>query len=164
MDYNALWAEIQATPECAPLIVPSFPKVDQALSRQMDQAIADILNADRTKVVSKQVSARTLAAEYPGTPEDAEAVLMKLEAARDSLLLSSDQTKVVKGSMLRRQLGFLAGDGLDFGDPVFRQKLDDFAAEGVLTVAEAEALKSVAEVPDVLTAADISRAVRGPRS
>ena len=42
MDYNALWAEIQANPACEQHIVPSFTKADEA-ARAGDAAIAAIL-------------------------------------------------------------------------------------------------------------------------
>ena len=49
VDYEALWAEIQANPKCAPHIVPSFPKADEA-AQAGDAAIAAILSAGKTRV------------------------------------------------------------------------------------------------------------------
>ena len=49
MEYDALWAEIQASPACAPHIVPSFPKADEA-ARIGDAAIAAILSDGRVRI------------------------------------------------------------------------------------------------------------------
>ncbi|MEY5100520.1 MAG: hypothetical protein RJA36_3239 [Pseudomonadota bacterium] len=125
-----------------------------------DVQIAAVLSAGRTRVVQPfMVSARGLAAAYPGGPLAAEAVLMKLEAARDAALASEDQSQKVLGSLLRRQLGFLTADGLDFGAPALRSMLDQFAALGILTSQEAANLKGLASVPSPLPVLDVSRAL-----
>jgi hypothetical protein len=114
------------------------------------EALAAALSAGRTQVKPRtMVSARGLA-EHLG-PMAAEVVLMKMESARDSLLASPDQQQQVLGSLVRRQLSFLSLDGLDFGAPALRGMLDQFAALGILSAAEVEALKRIALVPDPVT-------------
>ncbi len=125
-----------------------------------DVQIAAVLSTGRTRVVQPHmVSARGLAAAYPGGPLAAEAVLMKLEAARDAALVSEDQSQKVLGSLLRRQLGFLTADGLDFGAAALRAMLDQFAALNILTQQEAANLKGLASVADPLPVLDVSRAL-----
>lgn len=123
--------------------------------------IAAILSAGRTAVVSRMTSARGLAEFMPGGPLAAETVLLKLESARDSMIVSSDAQQRVLGSLLRRQLGFLAGEGLDFGSAPLRLMLDQFAALGVLTTQEVSGLKSIATRPAPLTDTQVETALRG---
>lgn len=122
------------------------------------EALAAALSVGRTQVKPRtMVSARGLA-EHLG-PLAAEVVLMKMEAARDSLLASPDQQQQVLGSLVRRQLGFLNLDGLDFGAPALRGMLDQFAALGILSTAEVDALKRIALVPDPISELDVRRAI-----
>lgn len=155
MDYAALWSEIQSRPDCAPHVVPSLPKVAAEVALAGDQAIADLLNAGRVRVGPRSLSERAILAEYPDGPVAADAVLVKLEQyAAGAHPLSS---------VLSRALRLLRDpEGLDFGTAATRQMLDALATAGGITAAEAAALKALAEQPETLTAADISRAVRGP--
>ena len=124
-----------------------------------DAAIAAALSVGRTKPVSKIITARGIAAAYPGGAIASEVVLMKLEGTAASLIASTDQSQKVLGSLLLRQLVFLKGDGLDFGDPTLRGMLDSFASMGILTSTEAANLKSMALVPDPISVNDVSLAL-----
>lgn len=125
------------------------------------QAIADALTATAPKVVvSKMVSARGLSEKLAGGPLAAEAVLVKLETARDAMLASPDQNVRLVGSLLRRQLAFLSSDGLDFGSPALRGMLDQFAADGIITTTEAANLKAIAEENVVITHTQVGEALR----
>lgn len=124
------------------------------------QAIADALSVGRTKVAPKMVSARGLAEHLGAIP--AEVVLMRLEGARDAMLASADQQQRVFGSLLRRQLSFLAQDGLDFGSTALRSMLDQFAATNILTSAEVTALKAIALEPDPVSEWDVRSAIYHP--
>lgn len=156
MDYHALWAEIQARPECAPHIVPSDPKVPLVVARAGDQAIADILSAGRTKIVQRMVSERGILNDYPAGPVAADAVLTKLETfAGAGHALSS---------VVGRAIRFLRDpDGIDIGAASTRAMLMALAGASVLTDEEAANLMKLAEQPDIITVDDVSRAVRGPR-
>lgn len=123
------------------------------------QGIADALSVDGTRVVPRMVSARGLAEHVPGGPIAAETILLKLEGARDTMLASQDAGTRVMGSLLRRQLGFLAADGLDFGSAALRSMLDQFAAQGILTAAEVAGLKAIAELPDNVTWQQVKQAI-----
>jgi hypothetical protein len=125
------------------------------------QAIADILSVGRKVVRSRMTSARGVAEFYAaGGPIGAEVVLMKLEGARDAMLASADQEQQVFGSLLRRQLGFLAGEGLDFGSAALRGMLDQFVALGILTAEEVAGLKAIAEFPDPITHTQVGAALQ----
>lgn len=143
---------VQASPELTAMAKAAPPDL---------AGLAAALSAGRTKVQAPfMVSARGLAGKFSGGPLAAEVVLMKLEGARDAMLASTDQSQQVMGSLLRRQLGFLAGEGLDFGDATLRGMLDQFGALGIITVAEAGHLKALAEVPDVVTPRDVDMAIK----
>jgi hypothetical protein len=49
----------------------------------------------------------------------------------------------------------------DIGNPVVRQAIDSMVGT-LLTAEQATALKALAEVPQTITAADVSLAMRGP--
>jgi len=136
------------------------PMVDE----RRDRDVAEYLSQGRTEVGPRMTSARGIAERMPGGPIAAEVVLMKLEGARDALLASESQNDKVLGSLLRRQLTFLAGEGLDFGSAALRGMLDQFALAGILTSGEVDALKAIAVRPapistsavsDVLNAAEV---------
>lgn len=122
-------------------------------------AIAASLSATHTKIQPLIVSARGLAERYAGGPIGAEIVMMKLEGAAATMLASTDPSQVVLGSLLKRQLGFLAGEGLDFGSAALRAMLDQFVTLAILTQAEVDALKAVAVVPDTVTAFEVAHAL-----
>ncbi len=124
-----------------------------------DAGVAAYLSAGRKRVQPRLVTARGIASGFAGGPLAAEAVLLKLEGARDSLLGSADPASKLTGSLLHRQLGFLAGDGLDLGDPALRGMLDQFAAVGILTATDAANLKALALVSVPLATDDITRAL-----
>ena len=123
------------------------------------EAIAAALSVGRTEVYSRMTSARGLAELMPGGPLAAEAVLLKLEGARDTMLASQDAQTSVLGSLLKRQLGFLSGDGLDFGSAALRGMLDQFGALGVLTTQEVAALKTIGTRPAQISAIAVKAAI-----
>ena len=149
------------TPQQIRDAIAASPELQALQAEGNLQLIADALSAGRTRVAPRMVSARGLAEHVPGGPLAAEVILMKLEGARDTMLASQDASTRVMGSLLRRQLGFLAADGLDFGSPALRDMLDQFAAQGVLTAAEVDGLKAIALVPDPVTWYQVRAAIDG---
>lgn len=123
------------------------------------QALASALSVGRTEIYSRLVSARGMAAEFPGGPIGAEVVLMKLEGAAAALKASEAQNDKVLGSLIARQLVFLAADGLDFGSPALRTTLDQFAASSILTDDEVVGLKAIATRPAPVPEFDVRRAI-----
>lgn len=138
---------IDATPALKELVPDTF-------------AIAAALPAHVSReVYSKLVSARGMAAEYAGGPVGAEVILMTLEGAAATLKASESQQDKVLGSLIARQLGFLAGDGLDFGSPALRTMLDQFALLNILTAEQVSGLKAIATRPVTVTEFDVRRAI-----
>lgn len=131
------------------------PMVDE----RRDRDVAEYLSQGRTEVRARMTSARGIAERMPGGPIAAEVVLLKLEGARDAMLASANQNDVVLGSLLRRQLSFLAGEGLDFGSAALRSMLDQFVVAGILTSGEVAALKAIAEQPAPVDLTAISEAL-----
>lgn len=123
------------------------------------EALATALSQGQTQVRSRIVSARGLAELYPGGPIGAETVLLKLEAAAAVLGADPEPQKKVLGSLIARQLRFLAGDGLDFGSAALRGMLDQFVGLGILSQVEVDGLKSVGTVPLSLSPQAVRRAI-----
>lgn len=124
------------------------PMVDTRQDTLLNQYLISLVPKKRVPVM---VSARGLSAKLVGGPLAAEMILLALEAAKDQLLQSQDQSQLLFGSLLRRQLKFLDSDGLDFGAPASLSMLDQFNAMGVLTSQQVTALKEISLVPGDLS-------------
>lgn len=126
MNYAALKVEIQTGPlaaELAPFVASGS-----------DAEIAKRLNDPRfTGPKSRILNARTILAEYPGGPMAAASVLDKLDVSTLS---------AVKWAM-----SFIRGDGIDIGHVATQGMLDQLAAGGVITAAEAANLKQLGITP-----------------
>lgn len=108
-------------------------------------AIAAALSVGRKETYSRITSARGIADLFPGGPIGAEVVIMKIEGAASTMKASADAQQKVLGSLITRQLGFLAGEGLDFGSVALRGMLDQFVGLGILTADDVVGLKSIGE-------------------
>lgn len=132
-------------------------ELDPHVAARRDGAIAQILSVGRTEIYNRMTSARGIAELYPYGPAAAEMVLMKLEGAAATMKNSAVPQEQVFGSLLARQLGFLASEGLDFGSTALRAMLDSFVP-AILTTQEVAGLKSIAvraapvSVPEVSAA------------
>lgn len=161
MDYTALWAEIQDSPECAPHIVPSSPKNDEA-AKVGDAAIAAILSAGRTRIEpSKMLNDGEVAVALgiPGGP----VFLYSLEqAAETAPPEGATQDDVVAHAVARQAWRSLLKGQFNIGNVAVRAAIDSMVGR-LLTAEQAVTIKALAEVPERVSAADVSRAVRGPR-
>lgn len=155
-----LQQEILASSECAPHVVTNDMPKDPDY-RDKDQAIADILNAGRApKIVSREVGdgAISLALGVPSGP----VFLMQLEIlANTPVTAETAQADLVQIAIARQAWRSLNRAGFDVGDATVRAGLDLFAGT-LITEEQVAEIKALAEVPDVVTAADVSRALRGP--
>lgn len=116
------------------------------------QAIADLLNVGRVRVVSRNITERDILAEYADGPVSGDAVLRKIEAFGAS---AHPMANVV-----RRASGWLApGIGIDIGHPSTRALIDQLAAGGVITTDEAGKIKALAVVPDPVSELDVRCAI-----
>jgi hypothetical protein len=131
------------------------------VAARADDQIAALLSVGRTTIAPRMTSSRGVAELFPGGPLGAEVVLLKLEGARDSMLASESQEQRVFGSLLRRQLSFLSGEGLDFGSAALRGMLDQFLALGILTADEVAGLKAIALRPDPVSSRAVTLALNG---
>lgn len=124
--------ELKAEIETGPLAADLAPFVVAG----NDGQVAAILNDKRyTGLSARIVNARTIMAEYPAGPAAAATLLDKL----DSL---SASVPAVKWAM-----GFVRADGIDVGHPSTQGMLDQLAAGGLITTAEATNLKQMGVVP-----------------
>lgn len=139
--------------------IAADPALQALAASGATQALADALSAGRTEVRTRTTSARGMAEHMASGPAAAEVVLIKLEAARDAMLGSADDATKVMGSLLRRQLRFLDGEGLDFGSAALRAMLDQFALQNILTTDEVTALKAIAQFPAPVPEWDVRCAI-----
>lgn len=116
------------------------------------QAIADVLNTGRTRIVSRTITERDILAEYPDGPVAGDAVLRQLE--------SFGASAHPLASVVRRAVGWLSPDkGIDIGHASTRALLEQLVAGGVLTAEAAAKLKSLAVVPDPLSEFEVRCAI-----
>ncbi len=161
MDYEALWAEIQAKSECTPHVVSNFPKADEA-AQAGDAAIAAILSEGRTCIEpSKLINDGEVAVALgiPGGP----VFLYSLEQAAETPPgEDADQDDVVAHAVARQSWRSLLKGQFNIGDASVRAAIDSMVGR-LLTAEQAVTIKALAEVPAPVSASDVSRAVRGPR-
>ena len=137
-------------------------KVPAAVRATQDaQAIADALNVGRVRVDPLEMYASIgISERYPVLdglpgPLGAELLFRKLEAFSAAALASGDTIKSLLGGAIIRQMGHLQRAGLAVGSPAVIAMLASIAAYGGITQAEADALVSVAAVPDPITEFDV---------
>ena len=154
MDYNALLAEVQANPACAEYIhTNEMPKISGQEALAKDQAIADIINAARPpQMVSIAV----------------EDVFDVLFSSGDYMTLKTAQLQgnpqAVMAFAVLEDSKHIGSGKVDLASPITSGLLDALQAETLLTQAGWDAMNAKASKPaEQVTAADISRAVRGPR-
>lgn len=148
-----LLEEIRA--KCAP----------ELLATQDAQAIAAAVNMGRTRIDPLEMYASLWISErYPTIdglpgPLGAELLFRKLESFAADAVASGDTIKSLLGGAVIRQMGHLQRSGLAIGSPAVVAMLNTIAAYGGITQAEADALVSVAAVPDPVTEFDVRRAI-----
>ena len=159
MNYRDLQALILASAACAPYVYDNAqPKISAAEVLVKDQAIADILNADPTRkvVVEYWLTDRGLVSDLVAAHGDttlSDAILTKL----DALAASSRSVKALVNRVETDP------QGINFGDAALQTQFKKWAVDGVFTQAELAAVLALPmrDAPPI-TAADVSRAVRGP--
>lgn len=151
MDYRALQAEILTGPraaECAPHIhTNDMARISGAEVAPKDAAIAAILSRDRTRIARCDIGIGAVLSLF-GVERGAQ-ILDALDALRATV------------PAIRWAWVLIDRDALDVGDAATRAQIDALTP-GVFAPDEAAALKALAAQPDPLSAADVSRALRGP--
>lgn len=144
--------------DCAPYVVTNdMPKDLDYMAK--DQVIADILNAGRApKIIKREVGDGliSLALGVPAGP----VFLMQLEMLSNMpVTQETPLEQLAQIAVARQAWRSLIKGGFDVGDMTVRAGLDMFVGS-LLTAEQASAIKALAESPDIVTAADVSRALR----
>lgn len=144
--------------ECAPFVVTNeMPKDPDYMTK--DQAIADILNQGRAPKIVKREVGDGLISLALGVP-DGPVFLMQLEMLSNMpVTQDTPLEQMAQIAVARQAWRSLIKGGFDVGDMTVRAGLDMFVGS-LLTAEQASAIKALAETPDVVTAADVSIALR----
>jgi len=154
MDYNALWDEVQANPACADYIQTNeMAKISGAEASAKDQAIADLINAARPA----QMVSVTVEEVFDALFSSGDYMTLKMAQ------LQGNPSAVMAFSVLEDSKRIGSGS-VDLQSPTTAGLLDLLQSEALLSQTGRDALIAKAAKPaEQVTAADISRAVRGPR-
>lgn len=155
------------TPQQIRDAIEADPELQALAAAGNTQAIADALSTGRTvadpvtKFTSLGIAERfpTLSG-LPG-PLAAEMVLQKLEGFALAAGASADFATKLLGDATARQMGHLKTGGMAIGSPAIAQMLAVIVASGAMTQAEADALTSVAHMPDPVTHTEVGAALMG---
>lgn len=163
MNYRALQAEILAGPKaglCAPFVNDGSDPSRKATARADDAAIAEILSLGRTAIVPREIGDGAVLL-CLGVPEGP-LFLYHLEVlAETAPPEGSGEAAIIAHAVARQAWRSLLKAALDVGNASVRAAIDLFVGT-LLTAEQAEAIKRLAEIPEVVSAADVSRALRGP--
>ena len=122
-------------------------------------AIAEALSAGRTKIISSEVGdgAISLALGVPAGP----IFLLQLEmVANQPITAETTQESIAQIAMARQAWRSLSRVGFDVGDSGVRAGIDMMVGT-LLTTEQAEAIKALAVVPDIVTSQDVTKALEG---
>jgi hypothetical protein len=163
MDLRSLQAEILSGPkssECKPYVNDGSDPSRKASAPSDDQAIAALLSAGRTKIASRQIDDRdvAIALGIPGGP----VFLYQLEqAALSAPGPDATAQQIALCAIARQAWRSITRGTFEVGNPVVRDAVDSMVGV-LLTADQSAAIKALAEVPEQVSAADVSRAMRGP--
>lgn len=153
-DYlRALQAAILASPDCKALVITNdMGKVPADEARQRDQAIADLMRAQGFAAGSRAVPAW-----------QAKRQLIMRGKWRGIVLASKDDAHpAVNAAYAAVALADDARMDADFCDPTAAPLIGALVATGLLSDDDAQMLREMSATPSTVTAADVSRAMRGP--
>lgn len=146
--------------DCAPFVNDGSDPARKAAAPADDAAIAALLSEGRTRIVSQEVGdgAVAIALGIPGGP----VFLYQLELAAETVPgASATDEQIAQHAIARQAWRSLQKAALDIGNPVVRSAIDAMVGT-LLTAEQASAVKALAEIPDPVTVADVSLAMRGP--
>lgn len=173
---RSLQTTILASEPCAQYVhTNDMPKISSVEVAAKDKAIADIISAGRFRYQERLITTRGIRAVLSVTEAFAFIGLMKtLNAASEAPQWMADLFTAVGipapahpayFDAFQEAFGWLkaGGEGIDIGDATAHQMMDLLAAADPAQWGPIVAkLKAAAQVPDPVTAADVSRALRGP--
>ena len=163
MDFRALQAEILKGPKaetCAPYVNDGSDPARKASAPSDDAAIAAILSSERVTIAQRQIDDgdAAIALGIPAGP----LFLYQLEQAGQSAPEpGATAQQIALYAVARQAWRSLTRGTFEIGNPVVRQAIDSMVGT-LLTEDQAAAVKALAEVPQTISAADVSRAMRGP--
>lgn len=150
---RALQAAILASPECTPLaITPDMGKVPADEARQRDQAVADIMREQGFGAGSRAVPAWQAKRQ----------LIMRGKWRGIVLAAKDDNHPAVDAAYAAVALADDARMDADFCDPTAVPLIGALVATGLLSDDDAQMLRDMSATPSAVTAADVSRALRGP--
>jgi hypothetical protein len=158
-----LQAEILSGPraaQCAQYVNDGTNPARKHTARADDEAIATILSAGRTAIAPMEIgdSAVAVALGIPAGP----LFLYRLElAATTQPDVGATDQQIAAHAVARQAWRSLDKGVFNIGDSTVRAAIDAFIGT-LLTQDEADAVKAIAATPDPVSAADVSRAMRGP--
>ncbi|HRD68281.1 MAG TPA: hypothetical protein PKY50_19295 [Candidatus Competibacter sp.] len=161
MDYLALQSEILGGPraaECAPFVNDGSDPSRKSTAPADDQAIAAILTPGRTTPGDALISDGdvAIALGIPAGP----LFLYQLEQAANAPTGQSAQEIAIHAVARQAWRSIQRGD-FKIGNLTVRAAIDAMIGT-LLTADQATAIKALAEIPAPVTAAEVSRAMRGP--
>lgn len=150
---RALQAAILASPAASKLAITNDKgKVPADEARAADQSVAEIMRADGFGAASRAVPAW-----------QAKRQLIMRGKWRGIVQAAADPAHpAVDAAYAAVALGDDARMDIDFCDPTAKPMLDALIAAGLLTPDDAQTLHNMSLTDSTVTAADVSRALRGP--
>ena len=134
------------------LTEPEAGQIAPLVAAGSTQAIADILSAGRTRIVSHFASERGILERYPLGPLAADSMLAALEA----FTLTQHPMARIVGRALK---SLAQPEGLDIGSPA-TQGLLDALTPGVLTTEQRDGLRAMATVAAPITHTQVAEALQ----
>lgn len=120
-------------------------------------AIAAALSVGRSKLTERLITERRILSTLGVV--DGAAFLGALEAFASTTLADAHPLKAYHAG-IARAIGWLkTTEGIDVGDPMSQSMLTILAQASVVTSASADAVKSLARVPDPISEIDVRRAI-----
>jgi hypothetical protein len=119
---------------------------------------AELAQRDDAKIAAKVSQGRTRIVSRPG---GVGAVMRTLGPEAGANLLNTLETLAASTPSIKWALVLIRDGSLDFGDPATRAQIDLLAGQGVITAAQATALKAIAVADAPVTAQDVARALEG---
>lgn len=156
MTPRELQAEILSGPvagACASFVhTNEMPKINAAEAMEKDQSIADLLNGSGSYATSMAIPAW-----------QAKKALIKLGRWRGIVLASQNNDHpAVEEAYAAVALAEDARMNADFLDPSAAPLMAALVSAGLMSAQDQTLLESMSRLPSAITAADVSRALRGP--
>lgn len=149
---RALQAEIQGNEACAPFITPSQPKVDLAVARANDQAIADLLNEAGWGARSRAVPCHVI-----------KKLLIKRGRWRGIVLAAGNsEHAAVEAAYAAVALAEDPRMDADLLDEAATPLVNALLGSGLINDEDRELMLALCRVESAVTAEEVGRAIRGP--